>query len=561
MMKQEKIVRLILGATGILLVAFFIVRAQEKMVTVEEPDFPTELVKNQEVAGGMQFDMDQKTEHVMALIKKAAAYFDGHTLVETCKAISHNKDFSEGDVYAFLIDMDGRFLAHGQSQDLIWRNYLEYKDALGAPFVKEMIQRAKQGGGWVTYEWRGATKMSWVQMVQKGEASYVVGAGFYPHTKKDTVVTMVKGAVAVVNKDLAEDRPMEQAFSTISYRLGRFVIGDLYLYALRFDGLQVAHVNQELVGQNALEYKDSNGLYVNKEIISKLKNKELGEGVWVEYRSNNARKRAYAEKVVDKKGQEYFIACGYYPDSTREAVVELVRKGYQYFKSHGLTQSLREFTKERDNNFELGDLYLSVYDMEGIIRADQNDSIIGQSRLNATDEDGVFYVKEMIKKAENGGGWVDFKFNKSFKSVYVELVTLGADKYVLGSGLYPVSKADTMELLAKSAISYLQMNTLGKSLEQFVNRNESFMRGDLFAFVFDVKGNCYAYGDRTDLIWQNLIKATDDKGKEYIRLMIAATQSGAANVTYFKHGREVVVHAERIEKDGLTLIVGSEFYM
>jgi signal transduction histidine kinase len=561
MMKQTTI-KFVLGAAGFLLVAFFLVRAQEKkMVTVQEPDFPTEVVATQEVAQGLQFDVNKKAEHVMALLKKAADYFNGHTLVETCKVISHNREFSEGDVYVFMIDMEGRFLAHGHSPDIIWHDYLNYKDALGAPFVREMIQRAQQGGGWVTYEWRGATKTSYVQLVKKGEVSYIMGAGYYPHAKKDTVVTMVKGAVAVVNKDLAEDRPVEQAFSTISYRLGRFVLGDLYLYAVRFDGLQVAHMNQELIGQNALEYKDANGLYVNKEIIEKLKKKEAGEGVWVEYQSNNARKLAYAEKIVDKQGQEYFIACGYYPDSTRDAVVDLVRKGYQYLKSHGLTQAVKEFTTPRTNNFVFGDLYLFIYDSDGILRADQNESIIGQNRMNQTDEDGIHYVKEMLEKGRAGGGWVDFKFNKSFKSVYVEQVTLGADTYIIGSGLFPVSKSDTMQLLAKSAISYLQMNPLGKSLEQFVNRNPSFMRGDLMVFVLDVKGNCYAYGDRADLIWQNLIKVTDEKKKEYIRLMISATQSGPANITYFKHGREVVGYAERVEKEGLTLIVGSEFYM
>jgi len=561
-MMKHSTIKLVLGATGLLLVAFFIVRAQEKkMVTVQEPDFPTEVVSNQEVAQGLQFDANKKAEHVMALIKKAADYFNGHTLVETCKVISHNREFSEGDVYVFMLDMEGRFLAHGHSQDMIWQDYSNYKDALGAPFVREMIQRAQQGGGWVAYEWRGATKISYVQMVKKGEVSYVMGAGYYPHTKRDTVITMVKGAVAVVNKDIVEDRPVEQAFSTISYRLGRFVLGDLYLYAVRFDGLQVAHVNQELVGQNTLDYKDANGFYVNKEIIAKLKTKEPGEGVWVEYQSNNAKKLSYAEKIVDKNGLEYFIACGYYPDSTRDAVVDLVRRGYQYLKSHGLTQASREFSSDRINNFTDGDLYLFIYDAEGVLRADQNESIIGQNRMNQTDEDGVHYVKEMFKKGKNGGGWVDFKFNKSFKSVYVEEVTLGADTYIIGSGLYPVSKADTMQLLAKSAISYLQMNPLGKSLEQFVNRSPSFMRGDLMVFVFDVKGNCYAYGDHSDLIWQNLIKVTDEKKKEYIRLMIAATQSGPANITYYKHGREVVAYAERVEKEGLTLIVGSEFYM
>ena len=557
---KHDVMKLLFGATGIILVAFFIMRAQEKIVTVQEPDFRAEVVQTQNVAMNAHFDISKKAAHVMAELKKAAAYFDKHTLVETCKALSHGNEFSGTDVYVFLLDMNGRFIAHEQPS-LIWKDYYNVKDALGAPFVQEMIKRAKQGGGWVTYEWRGATKVSWVQLVTKGDVQYVMGAGYYPHAKEDTVVTLVKGAVAVVNKDLVEDRPMEQAFSTISYRLGRFVVGDLYLYAVRFDGLQVAHQNQELVGQNALGYKDANGLYVNKEIIAKLKNKEPGDGVWVEYTSQNAKKKAYAEKVVDTKGTEFFIACGYYPDSTRDAVVDLVRRGYQYLKSHGLTQAVKEFTNELNNAFTFGDLSLFVYSTDGIIAADQNRSIIGQPRIDAVDEDGVHYVKEMIKKARNGGGWVDFKFNKSFKSIYVELVTLGADTYIIGSGLYPVSKSDTMQLLAKSAVSYLQMNPLGKALEMFVNPQESFIRGDLYVFVFDTKGNCYAYGDKAWHIWQNLMKSADDKGKEYIRLMISATETGPATISYQKHGREVVVYAERIEKEGLTLIVGSQFYL
>ena len=64
---------------------------------------------------------------------------------------------------------------------------------------------------------------------------------------------------------------------------------------------------------------------VNQEIIAKLK--ESQEGIWLEYRSKNARKMAYAEKVADNKGNNYFIACGYYPDVDRNQVINLVRQG------------------------------------------------------------------------------------------------------------------------------------------------------------------------------------------------------------------------------------------
>jgi signal transduction histidine kinase len=551
----------LMGATSLMLVAFLLIHAQNNVVIVEEPEFSSVVMQSQEDATNTHFDIKKKNEHVKAVVKKGVAYFNDHTLVDTCKAFSYGKDFKEGDVYLFILDMQGRFLAHGREQDLIWRDYYNYRDSLGAPFVQEIIQKASQGGSWITYEWRGSTKVTWAEAVQKGEDKYIVGAGYYPHAKEDTVVTLVKGAVAVVNKDLREDRPMEQAFSTISYRLGRFVVGDLYLYALRFDGLQVAHENQDLVGQYALDYKDSSGLFVNKEIIQKLNTKKVGEGIWIDYQSNNAQKRAYAEKIVDKNGTEYFIACGYYPDIKRENVIELVRRGYQYMKSHGLTQAVKEFTRDTNNSFSLGELSLFVYGVDGTLVADVNEALIGRNMINQADEDARLYIKEMIKKAENGGGWVDFKFNKSFKSIYVEKVQLGADFYVVGSGLYPVSKSDTMQLLVKSAISYVQTNPLGKAFEQFVDNTSSFMRGDLYISVFDTKGNCYAYGDQEDLVWVNMIKATDDNGKEYIRLLIAATEDGPARITYQKYNREVVAYAERVDKDGLTLIVSSHFYM
>jgi hypothetical protein len=84
---------------------------------------------------------------------------------------------------------------------------------------------------------------------------------------------------------------------------------------LGFDGTVYAQGDRPgLTGTNALDYQDSNGNYPNKEIISKLKLKDLGEGIWIEYNSKNTLKRVYAEKVIDGKENYYFIACGYYPD-------------------------------------------------------------------------------------------------------------------------------------------------------------------------------------------------------------------------------------------------------
>ncbi len=65
--------------------------------------------------------------------------------------------------------------------------------------------------------------------------------------------------------------------------------GDLYLYALDFDGNIMAQGERPgLIGQNSLNYQDSEGRFTNKEIIQKLR--DAKEGVWVEYKSKRARR-------------------------------------------------------------------------------------------------------------------------------------------------------------------------------------------------------------------------------------------------------------------------------
>jgi signal transduction histidine kinase len=526
----------------------------------DQREFDEQVVSAQENAEPLQFDEKENSASIVYLVNRAADFFKKNRLVNACHAFSHTNDFIEGEVYVYVMDMQGVFLAHGEQQELIWQNYYDYKDALGTPIAQQIIKKAREGGGWVTYEWRGASKISYVQLVEKDGKDFIVAAGYYPHSKQDQVVNLVKGAVEVVRKDIEDGRPIEQAFSTINYALGRFVLGDLYLYALRFDGLLLANASEpKYVGLNSLEEQDTRGVFINKEIIQKLKAKQVGEGVWVEYVSKRALKRAYAEKVVDGKGVEYFIACGYYPEAGRDKVTDLVSKGFQFMKAHGLSQAVKAFSRGRNNEFVYGDIGVFVYDLNGVVIAEQEKSIIGKNLLNAADEDGRFWMKEVIAKAKDGGGWIDFKLNKSFKSVYVEQIDLGVDSYIIGADFYPSSKRETMMLLAKSAVSFMQTNSLEQAFAQFVINKSRFIRGDLSIYVFDLAGNCYADGTDVEKIWDTRLDAKDDEGKHYVRMLIDASKAGATEVTYRMHHRPVVAHVERVEKDGTTFIVGSSF--
>jgi len=505
------------------------------------------------------YDIEGKKKAVVKLVKDAAALMKEKPLYQALREFNHGKDFKRGELYVFVNDLNGICLANGRDENAIWNNEYDLKDERGTFIFQEMLKAGKQDSGWITYYWRHATKISYiVKVTVKGE-DFLIGAGFYPHSKEASVINLVKGAVALFNQNKKEGHGNDRSFSLMSYP-GRFVLGDLYLYALSFKGRTVAHGERPgLVGTDALQYRDATGRYINKEIIEKLQ--KTDEGVWVEYISKRAPKRTYAEKIKDNEGNEYFVACGYYPDADQKQAVDLVRKGYTFMKSHGLTQAVNEFSNLSNNEFRYGDLYLTVFNLEGICKAHgTRRDLIGKNMYNEQDPDGLYYVREIIAKAKAGGGWVSYKSNNLFRLVYVEPIDLGVDKFAILSGVFPVSKMETMMLLAKSAASFLRMVPLTKALNQFVQPGNRYISGDLSVFVFDSSGICLAMGDDFDPIWKNMIDVKDDEGRPWVKLLINTGVRGAGKVTFTLHGKPTVAYVEKVEKEGHTLIVGSHYF-
>lgn len=507
------------------------------------------------------FDIEGKKRKAIAMVEKGVAQFKKSSLDEACHDFTQTKKFTQGELYLFVYDYTGVCLANGEDPSVLWKNRLDVRDTFGTYQVQEFIKTAKKGGGWVTYHWRGATKISYIKPVTKDDKSYLIGCGFYPHSKQDAVVSLVKGAVSLFGQAQKSGFARGEAFSLMSYPLGKFVYGDLYIYALDFKGTIYAQGEiPALIGTNSLEFKDARGKKPNKEIIEKLE--KTDQGVWVEYISKNATKRTYAEKVTDSQGNNYFIACGYYPEANREAAEDLVKKGYAYMKRHGEDAARAEFTGPTKNDFRFGDLYLFVYDMKGnCIAHGGNETYVGQNHFNKLDQDGRPYIQEYIDEVKNkDNGWVDAKLNNSFQSAFVQKITLGLNSYVIGCGLYPISKQETMVLLAKSAASYLRGNSREATFSAIGAPNGVFTRGDLGVFVFDDKGTCYAYGDDPTMIWRNMLDAKDDDGRPWVKLLINKPKKGAGFVSYKLNGGEVVAYVEQVVKDGKTYVVGSSYY-
>jgi len=117
-----------------------------------------------------------------------------------------------------------------------------------------------------------------------------------------------------------------------------------------------------------------------------------------------------------------------------------------------------------------------------------------------------------------------------------------------------------MTLLVKSAASYLKVHSQEEGFRALVERDGSFVRGDLFVFAFDETGICYAYGDNFSLIWRNLLDWKDDNGKPFVKIMINTVKRGPSKVLYQLNGASVVAYVEQVENDGKKFTIGSSFY-
>ncbi len=506
---------------------------------------------------GTQKEMVKERQVSIDLVKRGVEYFKKHSVYESCNAFTHTKDFVVGEIYLFVLDEKGICFAHGEHQNLLWSNLYDLKDSFGNYVVRAILKASEKGSGLVNYQWRNSTKVSYLERVNKNGKIFTIGAGYYPHSKEAAVVNLVKSAVAHFNQELAKGEPMAEIFSIFSYPKGSFIFGDLYLFALSFDGTIWAQGDRPgLIGSNSKDRPE------NKEIFEKLSRRKPGEGVWVEYISKRAPKKVYAEKVVDKKGKEYFIACGYYPETDSDSVKDLVGKAYQYLKTHGLSQSVNMFTDKRESMFRDGDLSIFVMDYKGKILAHgENEEWVGRTIIDVQDEDGRYFVKEILKTAQDGSGWQNHKINGAFQSIYIEPIQLGTEHYVIGSSFYPVSKRETMVLLARSAAGYLDDNPEEDAFSEFVKAKGTFIRGDLGVMVFSTSGINLVFGDNFDFIWKNFMNIKDDDGKPFVKLFINTIKRGTGEVSYKINGVKKVAYVQKVIKGKQVYIVGSSYFV
>ncbi|WP_277656998.1 methyl-accepting chemotaxis protein [Seleniivibrio woodruffii] len=98
------------------------------------------------------------------------------------KAILESIRFQK-DGYVFTYDYNGTAMTVGPYKDVVGKNLYDKSDANGVYFVREMIEKAKAGDGYVEYIWpkpsinKDAPKLSYVTRIDRW--NWMIGTGIY----------------------------------------------------------------------------------------------------------------------------------------------------------------------------------------------------------------------------------------------------------------------------------------------------------------------------------------------------------------------------------------------
>ena len=125
---------------------------------------------------------------------------------------------------------------------------------------------------------------------------------------------------------------------------------------------------------------------------------------------------------------------------TADEAVAMVKKAAAKIKAEGKEKAYAAFADPTNKEFHDRDLYIFVYDLNGInVAHGNNPKMVGKNLIEMKDLEGKPLIREMVEIAKNkGNGWVEYKWpnpvSKSVeaKSSYVERV----DDVLVGAGIY-----------------------------------------------------------------------------------------------------------------------------
>jgi signal transduction histidine kinase len=496
--------------------------------------------------------------------------------------------------YIFVLDPEGNMLVH-PDPELEGRNQLSLKDINGKFIINGLLAAATgfpdKHEGWYHYEWPvpgglgPRWKSSYVQLVKtpSGE-SYVVVSGMYnDRMERVFVVDAVTNAVREI------EARGKGAFPLLRDPTGPYRAKNAYIFATDMNGIELVNpAFPNLEGRDLLDLKDTQGKYVNRELLKIIQTKGAG---WSDYmwpkpgESVSSLKSAYVKKARFGD-QEMMVGCGVYlagapveimrrDKMSAPELMTLVRQAAEVLREKG-EDSYSEFRK-KDSKWLRDDTYFFVFAMDGtrVFHGAEPDTE-GQDDSSLRDISGRSIVR-MIREAgltPSGEGWVHYMYPEpgnifpGWKSSFVKRVTYPSGKdYIVGCGIYDMQmdKAFVEDVVNRAA---LLIEERGKdAFPHLRDKIGPFYFMDTYVFVEDANGTELVNPAQPSLEGKNLMAFTDLHGKAVVRDEIAAAmKAGSAWVDsyWYKPGDNTPAlkktYVRKVVFHGQVYIVGSGIY-
>ncbi len=380
--------------------------------------------------------------------------------------------FREGAIYLFIVTTEGYVFFHGADKTLEGEIRIDLEDLNGVRFIEELIAAATAGGGFVEYHYDdpsimgdeelGSLKVSYAELMEVARypgQHFVVGAGFYrrPVENVPEITLTVNRAVLseggdgqelTVTATLNED-PVPVA-TIIDLSLGGTATSDDY----DLEGtLEIIIPRGAASASTTLNFKVfDDGTAEGDETIVIRAGYEGNSLAFATIALTDAQRPTngeelalpdppaiWARDVVNRETLKAFVQGA--ADWSEEAL-ERASSGPE-----ALPAQIERALREEDGPWKHGAVYLFIFQPDGVLSFHgANPSLETMNLFDHQDLNGVFYTREIIKAAQDGGGFVEYYFDNpdvvgdetsgSPKVSYAESATYDGREFIIGSGLY-----------------------------------------------------------------------------------------------------------------------------
>ena len=245
-----------------------------------------------------------------------------------------------------------------------------------------------------------------------------------------------------------KDNGKEKALLEFNNRSGSFVRGELYIFAYDFNGTNIAHpIRPDLVGHDQRGLLDINEVTVVRNELALAKK---GGGIMYLVFQNPIHEDREELKLIclKKVDDSLWLGSGTYfsnisasfGQEERDELVAYVENARQFAYENGMEKAFEAFNDPK-GNFTRDGRYIFAYDYDGrTLALPYQPELIGTSRIDVKDPNGVDFISQAIDAARMGNGFLYYIYpdasrnmTPTLKLSYVANVN---DAWFLGSGIY-----------------------------------------------------------------------------------------------------------------------------